>query len=161
VNEGGLLELHFLGVLPALAEVGVLINGAGNKTGDRGDLLFVGTENLGETGREGSGRLDGAEVELADVVAVVESEGAANLVDRNALCHAADVLVESATNEVEITENKSLLHVKSDSNNIPCVRLGVSLGILDFNLRGVHVLLVVGHHDDEGHIKNVLQPPIQ
>ena len=158
VDERWLLVLHLLGVFSALPEVWVLVDGARNQAGDGRDLFEVVAEDMGETGCECRGRLGGAEVELADVVAVVESECASDLIDRDTFCHPANVFVECATDEVEITENKGLLHVESNGNDILHVFLGKALGVGNVDRCTVHILLVVRHHDHEGYVENILQP---
>lgn len=160
MNERRLLILHLLGVLATLSEVGILINGTRNQTRNRGNLFPVRTKDLRKTGSESSRGLGGTEVEFSNVVAVGEAESASHLVDGDPLGHATDVLIESTANKVKVTEDECLLHVESNSNDIPCIGFGEALGIVDLDLRGVHVLLVVGHHDNERYVEDILQPPV-
>lgn len=100
-------------------------------------------------------------MELANVVAVVEAECALDLVNGDSLGHPAHVLVESTANKLEVAENESFLHVESNSNDILGVCLCVSLRVLDVDLLRVHVLFVVGHHDHEGAVEDILEPPVE
>ena len=58
------------GVISALTEIGVLIDGAGDQTGDFGGNFGVETEDEGEGGSEGRGGLHGWEEEFGNVVAM-------------------------------------------------------------------------------------------
>lgn len=156
VDERRFLILHLLCVLAALSEVRVLVDGTWNQAWNRRSLLPVGAENVWEARGKPRGRLGGAEMELADVIAVVKAECASYRVDRDPLGHTAHVLIECATDEVEVAEDECLLHVKPDGNNILNVLSGIPLDIVDFDLLVVHVFLVVGHHDHEGHVEHIL-----
>ena len=48
MDESGLLVLHLLGVLAALPEVRVLVDGAGDQTWYGGGLFWVRPEDVGE-----------------------------------------------------------------------------------------------------------------
>ena len=48
MDEGGLDEAELLGIETALAEVGILIDGAGNEAWDLGYLFFVRPKDEGE-----------------------------------------------------------------------------------------------------------------
>ena len=65
VDQGRFGIFEFDSNVSCQAEVGVLVDGAGDKTGD----ICAGTEDVGEGVREGRGSLDRAEVDLANVVA--------------------------------------------------------------------------------------------
>lgn len=141
MNQCRLLVLHLLGMLTALAEVWVLVDGARNQAGDGGDLLSVGTEDMRETGCESGGGLGCTEVKLANVVAVVESKGSPDLVDGDSFGHSAHVLVESTADKVEIAKDERLLHIEPNRNNVHRVCPCIPLGIVDLDLLGMHEFL--------------------
>jgi len=55
-----------------LTEVGVLVNGTGDKGGYRGDFLLVRAKDVWETGRESSRRLSCAEMKFSNIVTAQE-----------------------------------------------------------------------------------------
>ena len=112
-----------------------------------------------ETGCESGGGLGSAEVELADVVAVVEAEGSSDGVDCDSLGHSAHILVESATDKVEVAEDEGLLHVETNCDNVHCVCLSVPLCVVNLDFLRVHEFLIVRQHDDQRALENILQPP--
>lgn len=179
VDQSGFLVLHLLCVLATLPEVRVLVDSARNQTGDRRNLLPVGTKNMRETGRKGSSRLSGAKMELPDIVAVIESKGPSYGVDCDPLGHPAHVFVKSAADKVEIAEDECFLRVKSNRDNIQGIGLCISLGIIDLDLLRVHEFLwhvrtsssllhvrvggradlIVCQHNHQRTVKHILQPP--
>ena len=158
MDEGGFLVFHLLGVFAALAEIGVLVYGAGDEAGYRPRLERVVAENLRERSREAGGGLNGAEVEFADVVAVIEAERCPDGIDGDAFRHAADVLVEGTRDIVEVGEDEGLGRIKADADDVFGVLGSKAFGVGDFDFGVVHVFLVVGEHDDEGNVENILQP---
>lgn len=69
MDERGLDVAELTGVVAALAEVWVLVYGAGDEAGDFGDGFGVGAEDEGEGSCEGGRGLHGGEGEFGDVVA--------------------------------------------------------------------------------------------
>ena len=96
MDEGRFLVFHLLGVFAALAEIRVLVYGAGNEAGYRSRPERVRTKDVRERSCEAGGGLSGTEVEFADVVAVVEAEGSADGIDGDAFGHAADIFIKGA-----------------------------------------------------------------
>lgn len=74
MDEGRFLVFHLLGVLATLAEVGVLVDGAGDEAWYRSDFLLVCAEDVWETRCETGSGLSGGEEELSDVVTIVENQ---------------------------------------------------------------------------------------
>jgi hypothetical protein len=87
-----------------------------------------------------------------------ETEGALGLVGGDATGDLNNVLVESSTHEVKVREDESLLHVKSDSDNVGGVLAGEFLDIGNGELRTEEEFLVVSQHDDKGDIEDILKP---
>ena len=106
MNESRFEVAELAGVIAALSEIGILVDGAGDETRDFGNALFVGAEDEREGGCEGGGGLRGWKGEFGDVVAmlrsvscvplregrncrvklpVIESKGPLNLVDCGSL----------------------------------------------------------------------------
>ena len=148
VEEGGFLVFHLLGAVATLAEVGVLVDGAGDQAGDGADFGLVRTEDVWEGGCVGGCGLGCGEVEFAYVGAVVEAEGALDLVDGHVLGYHADVLVEGTAHEVEVTEDEGLLGVEAHGDDVFCVLHGVAFCVFDCDFLAVHEFLVVREHDD-------------
>ena len=69
MDDCGPHEAEFRRLVAALPEIGVLVNGAGDQTGDLGDFLGVGAEDEGKGGGEGGGGLHGGEAEFGNIVA--------------------------------------------------------------------------------------------
>jgi len=158
VDERGFFVFHLLGMFAALAEVGVLVYGAGDEAGYRPCLERIRAEDVWE-GRCKAGRgLGGAEVEFAHVVAVGKAEGCADGVDGDAFGHAADVFVEGARDVVEVREDEGLGWVEADADDVFSVFGGEAFGVRDFEFGCVHVFFVVGEHYDEGHVEDFLEP---
>ena len=111
-----------------------------------------------KAGREAGCGLNGAEMELANVIAIIEAEGGANGVDGDAFRHAADVLVEGAGDIVEVRENEGFGWVKANANDVFGVLGCVASGVWNVEFRGVHVFFVVSQHDDKGNIEYFLEP---
>lgn len=70
MDDRGFLEAEAGCVIATLAEVGVLVYGARDETGDLGGLFGVGAEDEGEGGCERGGGLNCWEGEFEDVVAI-------------------------------------------------------------------------------------------
>lgn len=57
MDEGGFEVAHLAGVVAALSEVGVLVDGARDQAGDLGREFGVGSEDEGKGSGEGGGGL--------------------------------------------------------------------------------------------------------
>ena len=94
-------------------------------------------------------------------VPVAKAEGAFDLVDGGSLANEADVFVEgaavAAVDEVGVNEDEGLLDVKADGDNVYGVLQGKLVAIFERELRGVEELLVIGQHDHQGNIENLLE----
>ena len=140
------------GVVAALAEIRVLIDSAGDQTGDLCDFLWIGAEDEGEAGGEGGCGLRCWEGELGDVVCVVEAKGSLDLIICGTLAHFADVGVESGgeagVDELGIGEDEGFLGVEADGDNVEGVLHGEAVGFFLGELGGVEEFFVIGKHDD-------------
>ena len=147
VDDGGLDEAEARGIVAALAEIGVLVDGAGDETGDFSDFFRVGAEDEGERGGEGGGGLHCREREFGDVVGVVEAEGAFDLVVGGALAHFADVGVEGGgearVDELGVGENEGFLKVEANGDDVEGVLHGEAMGFFEGELGGVEEFFVV------------------
>ena len=65
MDESWFGEVETSGYVAGHAEIGVLVDGAGNHGGDLVGYYFVCAEDVGEGGRKRSGALDGSEVDFA------------------------------------------------------------------------------------------------
>jgi hypothetical protein len=79
VYEGWFGVSEFLRDVACEPEVGVLIDGAGNETGDVGYV----SEDLGERVREGGRRLDRCEMDFANIVSAMNHQGRAQTQSRD------------------------------------------------------------------------------
>ena len=147
VDDGRFDEADARGVVAALAEVGVLVDGARDQAGDLGDFLGVGAEDEGETGGEGGGGLHGRKGELGNVVGVIEAEGSFDLVVGCALTHFADVGVEgggeTGVDELGVGEDEGFLDVETDGDDIEGVLHGEAVGFFLGEFRGVEEFFVI------------------
>ena len=125
MDEGRFEVGEARGVVTALAEVRVLVDGAGDQAGDFGCEFGIGAEDEGEGGREGGGGLHGWEGEFGDVVGVGEAECALYLVVCGAFAHFANVSVESGAGaivyEVGVDEEEGFGGVEADGYDVHCI----------------------------------------
>ena len=112
-----------------------------------------------ERGCEGGCGLDGTEEELADVVGVVETEGAFDLVDGDAFSHADDVLVEGEAggHVLGVCEDEGFVGVETDADDVFGILFAVSAGIFDCDLFRMHKFLIVGQLNDKGAVEDILE----
>ena len=68
MQEGRLDVAELLGVVAALAEIGILIDGAGDEAGNGGGFFLIGAEDVGEACGECGGGLNSGEDHFADVI---------------------------------------------------------------------------------------------
>ena len=141
--------------IPGHPEVRVLVDSTGDEAGH--GLLVAKDEREG--GGETRSRLDRREADLSNWTAVVKSENPLHLVVSHALLDLDNVLVEgrALTHEGEVGENESFLDVESKCNNILDILPGQAHRLLLLQVLPQE-LLIVGHLDDQGHIKGLLQP---
>lgn len=95
---------------------------------------------------------------FADIVGIVEAKSALTLVVRDRSGNLENVAVESAANIVEIGEDECLVEVEPTSNNVLGVFIGKFVNFIEFEL-GLHQkLFVVRQLNDQGAVKDLLQP---
>ena len=149
------------GVVAALAEIGVLVDGAGDQTWDLCDFLWVGAEDEGEGCGEGGCGLHRRECEFGDVVGVVEAKGSFDLVVCGALAHFADVGVEGSgeagVDELGVGEDEGFLGVEADGDDVEGVLHGEAVGFFLGELGGVEEFFVIGEHYDQGDVEDFLE----
>jgi len=117
VDNGWFDETNSRGVIAALPKIRVLVDGAGDQTGNFGDFLGIGAEDEGEAGGEGGGGLHGWESELGNVVAVVEAKCPFDLVVSRSFAHFADVSIEgggeAAVDKLGVGEDESFFRIEA------------------------------------------------
>ena len=87
---------------------------------------------------------------------VIEAESPLHLVYGYTFCHAAHVLVERASDKIEVAKYERLLHIKPYSNDVQGVLFRISPGIVYIDLGGMHILFIVSEHNHERDVKNIL-----
>lgn len=91
---------------------------------------------------------------------VVETEAGLGLVDGDESRDTHYVLVEFTANKLQIREDKRLLWVESNGDDILCVLFREADNVVDGEGGLEEELFVVRHHDNKRAVKNILQPPI-
>lgn len=137
------------------SEVWVLINCGGDDAGNVSTLAI----NVRERVRETRGGLDGWERKFSDVVRLVEAKDALDLVEVYVFLNANHVWIE-LLNVINVTEDKGLLGVKAEGNDILDVaeaHRNRALRAFKVQLGTVDKFLIVGDLDHNGDVKSLLQ----
>lgn len=176
MNEGWFRVVYPGRNVSCHAEIGVLVNGAGNESGYRSCFLLIGTEDVGERRSPTGCALDTPEVwfrwlaliprssestertDPSNISRVVEAKNGTRLVERDVLGETDNIPVESASHKVEVGEDECLCRVESNGDNVLGVAAAVALNFLDGPFLGEQVLLVICQHDDKRYIEGVLEP---
>lgn len=116
VNEGGFDAVHPRGGVAGESEVGILIDSAGDETGD----VWSAAEDNRKAGGKRRCSLNSWEGVLADIIGICEAEDGASLVVGSDALDAQDVLVER-TDVGGVGENEGLVGVETNSDDILCV----------------------------------------
>jgi len=130
---------------------------------DAGDLLcallegLIGPE-LGVGRRKSSDALDGREEDLSNIGALVETEGATNLVVGDELGEFPGVHEDMVGDVFEIAEDEGLLDVESEGDKILCVFQTVFVRLFKSERVLEQGLFVVRQHEYEGYVEHLLQP---
>lgn len=138
------------------SEIRVLINGGRDDTWNVGTLAVDVREGV----REARSGLDGRKGKFADVVRLVKAEDALDLVEVNVFLHANHVGIE-LLNVFNVTEDKSLLGIKSEGDNVLDVaetHRNRALRTFKIKFRAVDELLIVSDLNHDGNVKSLLQP---
>lgn len=165
MNQRGLRrrERHAVGVVAQQPEVRILVDAHGDQAGDIGDLLvpvglgLVGPD-LGVGGGEGGDALDGGEEDAADVGTFIETKRTTNLVESNQLSELPGVHEEMVRNVLQIAIDEGLLNVEAEGNNVAGIFHSVVHGLLEADAVLEQGLLVIRQHENQRHVKHILQP---
>ncbi|GIX61888.1 nuclear movement family protein [Babesia caballi] len=134
-------------------EEGVLVNALRHEA----EHVAAAAEELGVRLAEGGGALDGGVGDAADVGRRVEAEDALHLVEGGLLLHAERDAVEVA-DEVGVAENEGEVGVEAAGDDVARVLPGHVADLVVLELLPEEELLVVGKHDDDGGLEDLLQP---
>ena len=122
VDDGWFDETDSGRVVPALPEIRVLVDGAGDQTRDFDDFFGIGAEDEGEARGKGGGGLRGWKGKFGDIVAVVEAKRSFDLVVCRSLTHFTDIGVkgsgETTVDELGICEDECVFQVEAYSYDV-------------------------------------------
>ena len=87
---------------------------------------------------------------------VVETKDGFTLVRRHASADSYNILVKVSSHELKVAEDEGLLGVETDSDDILCILFGEANNVVNAEIRLEEEFLVVGQHDDQRNIEDVL-----
>lgn len=143
--------MDFVADIASHAEVGVLVDAAGNQAGD-----VPAAEDVGEAGGEAGSRLNSGISSHAAVVAHLKAEDSAEGIEIDVTLEAANIRVEIA-HVLRVDEDEGLLRVQADCDDVLDVLVGQVGEFFQVASLLVEVLLVVSHLNDERHVEGLLQ----